>query len=62
MVISFAFLILDNTSDLIEMPFATEENDLPLNAMTRTIEIDMLQRLGEKHIPPPVQPVDGVLL
>jgi putative membrane protein len=62
LIISFAFLILDNTSDLIEMPFATEENDLPLNAMTRTIEIDMLQRLGEKHVPPSVEPVNGVLL
>jgi ion channel-forming bestrophin family protein len=62
LVISFAFLTLDHTSDLIEVPFATEDNDLPLNAMTRNIEIDMLQRLGEKHLPPPVEPVDGVLL
>jgi ion channel-forming bestrophin family protein len=60
--IAFAFLILDQTSDLIEIPFATEENDLPLNAMTRTIEVDLLQRLGEKNVPPPVEAVDGVLL
>lgn len=62
LAISFAFLTLDRTSDLIEQPFSTEVNDLPLNAMTRTIEIDLLQRMGEKDIPEPLKPVNGVLL
>jgi putative membrane protein len=60
--ISFAFLTLDRTSDLIEQPFAREDNDLPLDAMTRTIERDLLQAAGETDIPPPIKPVNGILL
>lgn len=62
LVISFAFLTLDQTSDLIEIPFATEDNDLPLNALTRNIEIELLQAIGEKDVPPPLEPVNGILL
>jgi Predicted membrane protein len=60
--ISFAFLILDRISLLIETPFATRVNDLPLTALSRNIEIDLLQRLGEENLPPPVTPREGVLL
>ena len=60
--IAFAFLTLDQISDLIEQPFATEDNDLPLAAMTRTIEIDILERLGDVDAPAPLKPVEGVLL
>ena len=34
---------------------------LPIAALTRTIEIDLLQMLGEADTPPPLQPVNGVL-
>ncbi|GAB4463751.1 MAG: bestrophin family ion channel [Armatimonadaceae bacterium] len=61
-VISFAFLTLDRTSDLIEVPFATEDNDLPLNTIARNIEIELLQRIGERDLPPKLEPVDGILL
>ncbi|MDX1932975.1 MAG: bestrophin family ion channel [Capsulimonadales bacterium] len=62
LLISFAFLTLDQISDLIEQPFSTADNDLPLDAMTRTIDIDLLQRMGSEKVPPPMEPVDGVLL
>jgi putative membrane protein len=60
--ISFAFLTLDRISDLIENPFSRDPNDLPLDQMTRLIEIDMLQRLDETDLPPAIQPKDGILL
>jgi putative membrane protein len=60
--ISFAFLTLDQISDLIEAPFSRKPNDLPLDALTRTIEIDTLQRLGEQNLPAALEPVNGVLL
>jgi hypothetical protein len=31
-------------------------------ALSRTIEIDLLQQLGESALPAPVQPVNHVLL
>ena len=40
--------------DLVD-PFANSVHDLPLTAMCRTIEIDLLQALGEKA-PPPMGP------
>lgn len=45
--------------DLVD-PFANTVHDVPLTAMCRTIEIDLLQSIGEPA-PEPVQPVKGVL-
>lgn len=46
--------------DLVD-PFANTRHDLPLDAMCRTIEIDLLQGLGESA-PAPITPdADGVL-
>ena len=45
--------------DLVD-PFANTVHDLPLNAMCRTIEIDLLQSIGDPA-PEPAQPVKGVL-
>ncbi len=62
LLISFAFLVLNRISQLIELPFSTRVNDLPLTAMSRTIEIDLRQRLNLQPIPEPIKPIDGVLL
>lgn len=40
--------------DLVD-PFANDVHDLPLNAMCRTIEIDLLQSIGEPA-PEPIKP------
>ncbi|MEP9402962.1 bestrophin family protein [Sphingomonas silueang] len=45
--------------DLVD-PFANTVHDLPLNAMCRTIEIDLLQAIGDPA-PKPLQPEKGVL-
>ncbi|MBI0476071.1 hypothetical protein D9601_11985 [Sphingomonas sp. MA1305] len=45
--------------DLVD-PFANTVHDLPLSAMCRTIEIDLLQSIGDEA-PAPLQPVNGVL-
>ena len=45
--------------DLVD-PFANTVHDLPLTAMCRTIEIDLLQSIG-LEAPDPVTPDDGVL-
>jgi putative membrane protein len=36
-------------------------NDVPISALFRVTEIDLLQDLGETNIPPPLEPVDEVL-
>jgi ion channel-forming bestrophin family protein len=45
--------------DLMD-PFANDIYDVPMSAMCRTIEIDLLQTIGEPA-PEKMQPVDGVL-
>lgn len=60
-LISYAFFGLDAIGDDVEQPFEYDENDLPLDAISRTIEINLLQMLGEENIPDPIKPVNGVL-
>lgn len=57
LMVSQAFLGLDDLGDELEDPFGQDANDLPLSALARTIEIDLLQHLGETDIPEPVKPV-----
>lgn len=61
-VLSYTFFGLDALGDQIENPFDRLPNDLPLDAMCRTIEIGLGELLGQPELPPPLEPVDGVLL
>ncbi|WP_243040493.1 bestrophin family protein [Dyella sedimenti] len=61
-VLSYTFFGLDALGDQIENPFDPLPNDLPLDAMCRTIEISLGELLGERALPEPLQPVDGVLM
>lgn len=61
-VVSHAFFGLDVIGEEVEEPFGTEAHKLPLHAISRTIEINLLQLLGEAKLPAPIQPVDKVLL
>jgi putative membrane protein len=54
------FLAVLTIGDELVDPFANDVHDLPLNAMCRTIEIDLLQTIGEPA-PEPIQPENGVL-
>ncbi len=51
--------VLQIGDDLVD-PFADTIHDVPLNAMCRTIEIDLLQAIGDPA-PEPLTPVKGVL-
>lgn len=51
--------VLQIGDDLVD-PFANTVHDVPLSAMCRTIEIDLLQAIGDEA-PSPAEPVDGVL-
>lgn len=60
-VVSYAFFGLDTIGDEIEQPFGNDDNDLPLDQMSRLIEVNLLQRLGETDLPPLLKPVDEYL-
>ncbi|QNK03350.1 bestrophin family protein [Dyella telluris] len=61
-VLSYTFFGLDALGDQIENPFDRLPNDLPLDALCRTIEIGLGELLGERELPAPLEPVDGVLM
>lgn len=61
-IVAYTFFGLDALGDEIEEPFGTEANDLPLDALCRGIEIELRQALGDTDTPPPLQPVDYLLL
>jgi putative membrane protein len=60
-LVGFIFLALDKIGRDLEDPFDNTINDIPLTSITRTIEINLRQMLGETELPPPVVPVDDVL-
>ncbi len=61
LVVSYAFFGIDTVGDEIEQPFGTDPNDLPLSAISRTIEVNLRQRIDDKDIPPLMRPVNEVL-
>ena len=60
-IVSYTFFGLDEIGDDLEDPFGFDENDLPCNAIVRTLEREMLAALGETELPPALEPVDYVL-
>jgi putative membrane protein len=58
LLVAYTFFGLDALGDEIEEPFGTSDHDLPLEAMCRTIEIDLRTALGDTALPPPLLPVD----
>ena len=56
----FLFVALDEIGSELESPFLAGPHAVPMEAITRTIEIDLLQSIGDPA-PEPMQPVRGVL-
>ena len=61
-LIGFMFLALDEVGRDLEDPFENRVHDVPMTAITRTIEIDLLQAIGSLEIPEPMKPKDGILM
>jgi ion channel-forming bestrophin family protein len=61
-LISHAFFGLDAIGDEIEEPFGTLPNNLPLATISRNIEINLLELLGETDLPEPLKPSGRLLL
>ncbi|WP_139926336.1 bestrophin family protein [Hymenobacter sp. DG01] len=61
-LISWVYVVMELVGDYSENPFEGLANDVPMLALSRTIEIDLLQQLGETDLPAPIQPINHVLL
>jgi ion channel-forming bestrophin family protein len=60
-VVGLMFLVLDKIGRDLEDPFDNSIYDVPMTAITTTIEINLRQLLGERELPEPVKAVNGVL-
>lgn len=60
-IVAYTFFGLDALGDEIEEPFGLADNHLPLDALCREIEINLLETLGATDLPSPLPAVNGRL-
>jgi putative membrane protein len=58
-LISFIFVSLDAIGRDIENPFENTVHDTPMSTLTRAIEVNLRQNLGDDRLPSDVNPVEG---
>ena len=61
-IVAYTFFGLDALGDEIEEPFGNAPNDLALNAICRSIEINLRESVGEEHGLATLAPVDYCLM
>lgn len=59
--LSFLFVMLEQIGREIENPFENTIHDTPMSSLSRTIEINLRQNLGQRTLPAEVRPVDGFM-
>ena len=60
-LISWVFYVLEKVSESCEDPFEWGPTDVPIAALTRVVELDLLGMLGEADGLSRVAPIDGVI-
>jgi len=60
-LIAFMLLSLETFGRHLESPFENTINDIPMSALSRMIEINLKQSLGERALPEPLKPIEGFL-
>ncbi len=61
-LIGYVFILLEYLGRHIENPFENHPNDTPLDALSRTIEINLKEILGDKDLPEKIKPLEGKYL
>ena len=61
-ITGWVFSMINGIGAYMEEPFVNNRNFVPMNALCRKLERDLLQNaLGEKNIPPHIKPIEGAL-
>lgn len=61
-IVAWIYVVMELIGDYSENPFEGLGTDIPMLSICRTIEIDLLQMLGETDLPQPIQPVNDILI
>jgi putative membrane protein len=59
---AWIFTTLEKIGESTESPFEGSANDVPITAMSRSIEIDLKEMFGMDNIPPPLKPTNHILV
>jgi ion channel-forming bestrophin family protein len=62
MLVGWMYLALDLVGESTENPFEGGANDVPISQMSRQVDIELRQLLGDTELPPPLQPRHDILL
>jgi putative membrane protein len=62
MLISWVYTSLEQVGESTENPFEGSANDVPISQMSRAVEIDMREMLGETDLPESLQPQNNIIL
>ena len=54
--------MMEGAGDYAENPFEALAFDIPMSSLTRTIEIDLREMLGETELPAPITPKEGFVV
>ncbi|UZR98299.1 bestrophin family protein [Chondrinema litorale] len=61
-IVGWVFTSLEQIGESTENPFEGGPNDIPITALSKTIEIDLRDMLDEPNLPVPAQPVNKILM
>jgi putative membrane protein len=61
-IVSWVFTSMEKVGEATENPFEGGANDIPMAALSRTIEIDLRDMLDETNLPEPITPVNNILM
>lgn len=61
-LIIWVFFLMEMIGDFSENPFEGTYNDVPITSISRGIEIDLREMLGEENIPKPITAENGFLM
>lgn len=61
-IIGFTFAMIQNIAIAMQDPFENKANDIPMSSISRGIERNLLEMMGEKNLPEPYPANDGILM
>jgi len=61
-IVSWMYMALGQVGESTENPFEGSANDVPISQISRLIEIDLREILGETNLPPFLQPQHDIIL
>lgn len=62
MLVSWMYISLEQVGESTENPFEGSANDVPISQMSRQLDIELREMLGESNLPEELQPQNNIIL